>query len=244
MSTTAVLIPYYNGEALIQKCLKSLDCKEKDVWIIDNSESPAEFEDSYSHVITQKKRLGFAKTVNIGLKKVTEAGYQHVIVLNQDAYFRKGDFTRFVNVIEEHPNHFCCPILYTENFVQEIPFVKERYFQRGIPVARKEVRDYVGVVIGGHLNLFNSLDGFDERFFMYFEENDLFKRAPLSLPVIIDPEIHVAHRNKEEVMGKEELRWFYESEAYFARKHEGLSKYIWLRTKGFLRRVLKVVKLK
>ncbi len=214
-------------------------CPYQDVWIFDNSEIPEEPPSGCNHIITEGKKLGFAKAVNIGLKELTKQGYDFVIILNQDAYFAERHFDLFVETILSYPDHFICPLLFKEEFTEVIPFVKERYFKAGIPSSKKEIQDYVGVVIAGKLDHFNSLNGFDEDFFMYFEENDLFKRSHRHYPIVLDPHVHVAHRNKTSHMGKEELQWFYKSELHYSKKHDRKWNYYWLKAKGIARRLLK-----
>ncbi len=243
INNVAVLIPFYNGDPFIERCITSLTCDHKDIWIIDNSEiSSSLIAEKYlalNHIITKEKKLGFGKAVNLGLKELTTAGYSSVIILNQDAYFKEGHFEIFSLAVENNRNQFICPLLYSEGFNNIIPFIKERYFRDGIPTIESSIEDYVGVVIGVSLSLINSLGGFDEQFFMYFEENDLFKRAPKERPILLIPKVHVAHRNKEEKMKGEELDWFYRSELYYAKKHLSISRYYFLKLKYHLRKLVK-----
>ncbi len=238
MSTkVAVLIPYYNGKEVIDKCLDSLDCDKQDIWLIDNSEQPDTFEAQFHHIVTEHKRLGFSKTVNIGLRKIRELGYTHVIILNQDAYFKSGHFLRFCKELENLEKGFLCPLLYTEEFKELIPFVKQRYFESHIPSKNEYISDYVGVVIGSRLEYLKKLGDFDEQFFMYFEENDLFRRSKLKKPVLIMPNVHVAHKNKASKMEQDLLMQFYKSELYFEKKHGTCAGYMKKRFLYFMRKI-------
>lgn len=233
---TAILIPYYNGEKYIEKCIASLDCEHKDIWIIDNSENSYEFDSELNHIVTKTKKLGFAKAVNLGMDLLLKAGYKHAIILNQDAYFQESHFGIFVEELQKNEEDFLCPLLYTEEFLEVIPFVRERYFSLGVPKSNTNIKDYVGVVIGCSLGLWKELGGLDEDFFMYFEENDLFRRSKKELPILLTPNVHVAHRNKEEKMEEESLDWFYRSEILYAKKHESFMRQMILRVKYYLRR--------
>lgn len=234
----AVIIPFYNGQEYIAKCLESISCDPSDVWIIDNSESPFTFENPINQIITEHKKLGFAKTVNIGMKAVKEADYQFAVVMNQDAYFEAGHYAAFEKELLENKDFFIVPQLFTENFQQNIEFVIERYFPSGIPTEKTELKDYVGVTIGGAIDLFLKDGGFDESFFMYFEENDLFRRAEKARPVLFIPSVHVAHKNKPSRMSAESLKWFFRSELLYAKKHESRFRYLFLLLKYYVRKLV------
>ncbi len=235
----AVIIPFYNGQAYIKKCVDSLEIDRKDVWLIDNSEIPFNNNLGVHHVVTQGKRLGFGKAVNLGVSKLPKGKYSHIIILNQDAYFKENHFVNFVEKLVGNQEDFLCPKLYQEDFQEIIPFVKERYFRKGVPKGDTYISDYVGVLIACSLELWNKLNGFDERFFMYFEENDLFKRAIKDKPILFLPDVHVAHRNKADKMEEDLLKAFYKSEILFAKKHEPKSRYFFLRFKNLMRRIKK-----
>ena len=191
-----------------------------------------------NHIITKEKKLGFGKAVNYGVNLVAKKNYTHVIILNQDAYFQENHFKQFTSELSINNEDFVCPLLFTEEFKEIIPFVRERYFNVGVPKEKVYIADYVGVTVACSIKLWNDLDGLDEQFFMYFEENDIFKRASKDKPILLLPHVHVAHRNKDEKMKGEELDWFYKSEMLFALKHESKMKYIRLKLKYYLRKLI------
>lgn len=74
-------------------------------------------------------------------------------------------------------------------------------------------------------NIFDQLGGFDEKFFMYFEDIDLCKQArKLSYKVLYYPEFVVKHfGGKSFLCKKEQKKQFYASQDYYFGKHFGKS---------------------
>lgn len=86
----------------------------------------------------------------------------------------------------------------------------------------------VGVVPGSAFmirrNLFEKIGGFDEKFFLFFEESDLCKRVRESgYKIFIYPEAQVEHSwTNRKATSKRVEKAFTESRFYFFRKHYGL----------------------
>ena len=71
--------------------------------------------------------------------------------------------------------------------------------------------------------LFDSLNGFDENFFMYFEDVDLCQRArKLGYKILYYPEFIVRHfGGKSFENKKEQKKYYYSSQDYYFKKHFG-----------------------
>lgn len=72
-------------------------------------------------------------------------------------------------------------------------------------------------------SLFEKLAGFDEKFWMYFEDQDLCLRAKnLGLKVLFYPHCTILHHNgKSWSDGKSQKIAYYQSQKYFFQKHHG-----------------------
>ncbi len=95
---------------------------------------------------------------------------------------------------------------------------------------RLDILRQVDVVPGSGLlirkKIFESVGGFDEKFFLYFEESDLAKRIKQKYPTTefyINPEIQIQHNWKPKDPGtKESNNIFQKSRFYYFKKHFGL----------------------
>ena len=235
----AVIIPYYNGEEYIDRCLRSLEKDSAcDIYIVDNSESPIRNDLDAIVITTIEKKIGFGAAVNFGVSQLPENQYTHILILNQDAFFQSGHFSKLVHYLQENNvDKFLSPMIYREDFYEIMPFVAERYFSK-IPNAVIDIQDFVAVSLVVPLTLFNKLDGFDTDFYMYYEDTDLIKRAGIPMAVRILPYIHVAHRNDEltgKAMNKEKQKWLKESKLLYLKKHESYRSWAWEKIKSILR---------
>ncbi|MDO8529729.1 MAG: galactosyltransferase-related protein, partial [bacterium] len=72
-------------------------------------------------------------------------------------------------------------------------------------------------------NIFQEINGFDENFFMYFEDVDLCKRVrEKGYKIIYLPEFIVKHLSGKSLKNKrEQKRYFYSSQDYYFEKHFG-----------------------
>lgn len=237
----AVVIPYYNGDKYIQRCLESLEGYGTDeIIIIDNSEIRRQLNVKAQVIKTNSSRIGFAAAVNLGLKKLYNSEYTHVLILNQDAYFKKGHFQDLLHAIgakdieENRPDtmldNFASPMIYTEDFSTIMPFIKNRYFNDDIPENPFFINDFVAVALIAPLSLMKRLDGFDESYFMYYEDNDLIARSKLENAVTIFPGIHVGHANPDldgNENNEEKEAWIRRSKIKYLWRHG--NKYEWFR---------------
>jgi len=235
-----VVIPYYNGEQYIERCIHSLDgYPKKNVFVIDNSEEKIDLAINATVIKTTKSKIGFAKAVNIGLEiSYQDASATHILVLNQDAYFQNGHFSKLLDRLHNYNQHFehrttldrfASPMIYTEDFKELMPFIKMRYFAAPIPNEPFDIPDFVAVALLVPVDLFKRLKGFDESFFMYYEDNDLIARSKIKNAVTIFPSIHVAHRNPEldgEKMSAEKNRWLRKSYLKYLWRHESKGKWL------------------
>ena len=114
----------------------------------------------------------------------------------------------------------------------------------GFPTSRetwlKEETSSVDWVSGGAFamprNIFRTVDGFDEQFFLYFEDVDLCYRVQrMGYEVTLFPGAKALHRNgQSSASTKQQKRHFYQSQSLYFRKHRPLWEGILLQ---FLRRL-------
>lgn len=101
-----------------------------------------------------------------------------------------------------------------------LSFFSYRYYQGQEPI---EVGFVSGAAMMIKKSVFDELNGFDERFFLYFEDVDLCLRAQKAgFKVVYLPTVQITHLSgqsqKERLKQKEE--WYHKSQRYFFSKHK------------------------
>ena len=166
---TVIITSFKSGEK-IKNCLNSID-RECKVLLIENSNDPnikKNIEKEFSNVecILTGVNLGYGKSNNIGLKKVTT---KYALILNPDTTLHPSALENFIKTIEK-----------ITEFAIMGPYIQEKknnndknYLKNSSPI---QVSNVKGFAMFLNLSEFKDVDFFDENFFMYFEEIDLCRR--------------------------------------------------------------------
>lgn len=202
-----IIIVNWNSGNLLRECLQSIEAFGEGVGkvvVVDNGSTDGSDEVALSaldlNIIRTGKNLGFAKACNVGAAECTA---RYLLFLNPDARllpdglpralaFMESEKAERVGIcgvqlvgqdgeIQRHCCHFTTPGTY---------FAKATGLDRLLPTAFTPhfMTDFdhltsrpVDQVIGAYFlvrgDLFRELGGFDERFFVYFEEVDFSLRA-------------------------------------------------------------------
>lgn len=228
----SIIIVAYGNPSVLERCLQSIPNRaDWEVIVIDNT----------------VKNIGFAAGCNRGAKK---AKGNFLLFLNPDCVIDGKSIDRLITHLETNPEtgivapkivnakqqpqrSYSLQPTFTSAFIvysfigsyfPKLPAVKHFWITRGI--ANKALR--VGAVTGAAFMmpraLFIALHGFDEHFFMYWEETDLCRRClAQGKQIIFEPKAVIMHegaastpKNRKLVMG-----WFKRSRLYFFTKHFG-----------------------
>ena len=106
MDNISYLIVTYNGENHIKTCINCIRKFDKDgfILVIDNASNDNTINIANtsfpSKVIKLNKNLGFGKANNIGLKYLYNKGFKYFYLVNQDLYFKYGDYSFFTKKLE------------------------------------------------------------------------------------------------------------------------------------------------
>lgn len=201
-----IIIVNWNTNKLLNNCLQSIqeygETYVASTIVIDNNS----YDDSqlcainYENVelISLKNNLGFAKACNIGAKK---ANSEYYLFLNPDTRLENGTLKNVINFMElKNSKHIgiCGVQLINDSgkpsqSCSRFPSLSRHFFHAiglnkflpylGSPMREwshaetREVDQVMGAFFLIRAKLFIDLEGFDERFFVYFEEVDLSFRA-------------------------------------------------------------------
>jgi len=160
---TTVIIVSYKSEHLIEQNIKSYD-KNTKIIIVENSQNQLlknEIEKKYQNVeVVLNKNSGFGQAANLGAKL---AKTKNIFFCSPDNFSEKDTINKLENLSNDLKDKFGILILSDENEcpknIQQVKKVKGMlcFFMK------KEI--------------FLELSGFDEKFFLYYEDTDLVRRT-------------------------------------------------------------------
>lgn len=204
----AIVVIHYRHQHLTASCLTALLQADADtpIFCVDNGShngSLAFLQAQFPQVafVAEPVNRGFGGGCNAGIRAAQQAGYQHILILNNDI-------------------HVDQPI------AQQFLAVSERYQHQAILGGTIEAEDGSNWFSGGHFSLWSArgqhfttphpegpvdfltgcmlwlpgpvlerLGGFAEEAFLYLEDVELCLRAQgLGIPLIYTPEIRIWHR--------------------------------------------------
>jgi GT2 family glycosyltransferase len=255
----SIIIVNFNTKDLIRCCLESLfryipPFINFEIFIVDNAslddslEELRKIKSSHSnlHIITCNNNLGFGAANNKALFQVKG---RNTLLLNSDTYLIDDSILEAINWIDTHPRVFGCgcrllnsdlsngisygyfPELCTV-FLEVCTFRPN--FRRGVVPDKNDFNTYpVNFVMAAFFliktDFLKEINGFDENFFMYFEDIDLTRRAmKLGLETFYFGKTQIVHlaggssTKKLPSAQKETNQYnmmFYKSWRYYLEKH-------------------------
>lgn len=202
MTDLSIIIVCFKGWEPLKKCLGALDkftgnTFSHEVIIVDNKsddETIISIERKFPkfRFIYNTVNGGFANGCNLGARK---ASGEFLLFLNPDTVASESAIYKLLQVAKQNPGYgiVSCrqinksgkesrvtgafpSILNLTGFQRAI--FKDRKHQTANPLPERDFPDWVsGSVILMSSELFNKLNGFDEDFWMYFEDVDICKRV-------------------------------------------------------------------
>ncbi len=218
----SIILVNYNGADILPHCLSSInkiiDIPAYEIIVVDNDSSDGSVElivENFPEVrlLRQPKNCGFGAGNNAGAKLATG---EFLLLLNTDTVITSNILPHLIELMQADPKvGIIGPKLLNKDGSLQIS-ISPALGIKGEYQARQMHRDYlnisqrnlieqkfqeiqeVDIVVGAAFfirsSLFHSLGGFDENFFMYFEESDLCKRAQYQgYKIIYTPHISLIH---------------------------------------------------
>jgi GT2 family glycosyltransferase len=192
----AVVIPTYNGQKWIEKCLASVSGAlppRPDVWVVDNASQDDTRQIIVSgfpgvHLELLERNVGFAAAVNLGIRRALAWGAEVVILLNQDMHVREDWIVQLMAAAAEcGPMGIFSPLELNydgsgidpgnrQNLAEHVPQFTDDMWLGRVKKCYPTRLAYGGAMMI-HREVFERIGCFDETFFMYGEDIDFCHRA-------------------------------------------------------------------
>ena len=186
--TVSIIIINYNGKELLKQCLTSLEkinYNSFKIILVDNNSTDDSVDfvtKNFSKIILIKleENRGFAEPNNIA-SKIAKGKY--LLFLNNDTIVTENFMTELLNIIESDKKIAICQSLLLKpdggvdssgDFIDPLGVV---YNSKTIPKKEREISSARGACMLIRKHVYDELDGFDEQFFVSFEDVDLGWRA-------------------------------------------------------------------
>ena len=254
MTSVSIILVNYNGSNFLFECLISIqqlvDDLAFEVIIVDNfsmDDSIKNIENNFpsATLICNQSNLGFAKANNLAVK---HSHCEHLLFLNTDTILTENSPQILSDYLQQHQDvgavspqltfrdgsyQLSCgklPNLAIE-FIDKIRYGLDQKWHRifGNLYSKQyssiqEVGWLTGACLMIRRDVFEQLGGFDESFFMYFEDKDICKRVnEAGWKVVYYPKtslIHLLGGSSQNV--KKSVNTYYrDSQLYYYQKHLG-----------------------
>lgn len=236
----SIIIVNYRSERFLPNCLKSVFENvpgETEVIVVNNDEVDiAHLEKDFPgvRIINNKKNIGFGAAANAGAEK---ARAEKLLFLNPDSLVETKNVLEVLDFFQKNPETAILGsrVICEKGSAQEWIAGKEATFfdlifnnfgfirSRSVWSSKKTLPvDWVsGTALFVRKDHFDKAGGFDEDFFMYFEDMDLCLRLRRSgHQVFYYPNFIVKHAGGASYENKkEQKRDYYASQDYYFKKH-------------------------
>lgn len=244
----SVVIVTYDSWSHTLRCMRSLyetDYRDFEVVVIDNGrEEPPELPEAV-RVTRNPVNIGFARACNQG---ISASCGDYVILINPDTLVENDFFAALEEFFADNPKagivgprvvdsfgdlqlsarremSFVSGILGRTSFLTRL-FPKSAAVKRMFPAADElsgptEVDWLSGACMAVRREVVDRIGGLDERFFMYFEDADLCRRArEAGWPVYYLPQVEVLHLTGASSRSRASAIWRLHKSAFlYHRKH-------------------------
>lgn len=242
----SIIIVDYNSSQFTIDLIKNLGEKLTDlrfeIIVVNNnpnSDNDQRIKDEYKDlknlkVIKAEKNLGFGTGNNLGAK---EARGEYLLLLNPDTKIIDNSIQRMLDFLAKHPEvGALSPLLYQKDEktlqrhfygdFQSLAFITIKRWKGKVPKNSDQDFFYTDMVSGAALmirkSLYKKLGGFDEKFFMYIEDDDLCHRIDyLGLKNAVLTTAKIVHFEGQSSTPLEKKKFYYQSQDYYWRKHYG-----------------------
>jgi N-acetylglucosaminyl-diphospho-decaprenol L-rhamnosyltransferase len=223
---TVVVVTYFSADCI--KVISSALAACPNVVFVDNASTDDTLDNIASYlphaqIIGLSKNIGFGAANNRGIE---QSDTEFVALINPDVSFDVSVLTALIARADQWPEAF----VIAPQLMGRSGRVDASYrWPRHLWDSKGSVADgpiCTGFVTGAFMlarrSKLDVLKGFDESFFLYYEDEDLCQRAfDLGMAIIVDPQTKVTHFSRGSVMTSSNLK-----AEYFRAKHHTYSKFL------------------
>lgn len=200
MHNASIVIPNFNGEKFIMETIQLLTSgfPKIDIIVVDDASkdnSVALLQSNGINVVERAVNGGFAASVNTGLHYLKSKGFEFALVCNSDLVPSSDECA---NICESFDHFFENPE------VGVIGFLERHDFKPKL----RDMSDISGFLFWIKMDILKDVDYFDERFYMYGEETDFFRRVVVKGYKIIQSGIQVSHAAEKSGKSKMMNSWY------------------------------------
>lgn len=220
---TASVVSYNNDQDTLNAAINSFlsCCLNGKLYLVDNSpidsskKIPSDLRIEYIH---NPKNPGFGAAHNIAIKLALKEGSKYHFIINPDTYFYGDIVTPMIEYMKQYPQigMLMPEILYPDGKIQNLPKlipkplsillrkikVPAGFYKKFINkyelryVSRETI--YFAPIISGCFTLLNmkaveEIGGYDDKYFMYFEDWDLSRRMAEKYDTVYFPKVSIYH---------------------------------------------------
>lgn len=239
------IITTYNSAGVIDNCLNKINFNNYEVIVVDNNSSDKTTEiiiEKYPlvNLIKNKKNHGYGRANNIGLRATTTP---YALILNPDAFIFEEDLEKIIAMMDKNPEiGIGAPVL-----LNSYPLREDDRLQEIAVINNNLIKDFgdfkaVKYIIGAceilRMDLFKKIGFFDEKIFLYYEDDEICHRTILNNKICAICVDAIAYHIGQGSSGTN-LRGIYRR--FW---HRALSKFYWKeKQKGFFNAYFSALKL-
>ena len=228
MKISIIIVHWNTPDELKTQIAKLKLQKDVEIVVVDNNseEHPSWIKKQFENIrlIQNTKNLGFAAACNQGAKI---AKGEWLLFLNPDVSIGEKDIFQMVEYAEKHKIDACSPQTTNESYKKPLPtpltlLVEFSFLKRLITLTLFRVKTLTGGCLLIRYEVFKKIKGWDEQFFLWFEDSDLTKRLIGNnyrvgwIPVTIK---HKGGLSIERLSWTEQKKLFFQSMNLYSQKH-------------------------
>lgn len=226
----SILILNYNGKHLLKPCIDSVleqNFTDYELIVVDNNSndgSATYIRENFAKakLIENSENFGFAKGNNIGIKACTG---EWIFFLNNDAVLEKNCLEFLAKHIENRKTEqlVFMPLMLKGDYPELIDSAGDMLYHWGyaykydnLPANEPKFSEYKEIALACcgaavfNRELLEKLNGFDEDFFLYYEDVDLSLRARhLGVEIWLVPQAKVLHKGSVTIGKRNSQRLYY-----------------------------------
>jgi N-acetylglucosaminyl-diphospho-decaprenol L-rhamnosyltransferase len=250
MGRTSVVIVHFGDPAPTYRAVCSVrrNAADSDVFVVDNGGLTEPQSDSTVSVLRSGRNLGYGAACNLGARSSSS---EFLLLMNNDIEIDAGTLQALEAALDRDPmaaaagprlfdsggravrsigraptpRRVLFENLFLPRLVPGVPFFHGHHTTRISHRRRREVETLLGAIFLVRRSAFKSVRGFDEEYFFYLEESDLFARLRAAgWKILFEPAASAVHQGSvaSSQLAREDLdAWLHDGFRRYARTHHG-----------------------